>query len=391
MLRLAIFATHPIQYQVPWFQALSKAEGIEVKVYYSLIPDAEQQGQGFGVSFVWDIPMFSGYSWEVLENKLEQPKLTRFFGSRIRHVRTLLKNEKPDVVLITGWNAYPLLQVLLACIWLGIPRLVRGDSNSMRARPLPVRFIHSVLMKCYSAFLFVGQANRRFYKNYRVKDHQLFSVPHFVDNQRFSTESKKLAIQRDNLRQKWRVPSVATCFLYAGKLSEKKRITDLLSALSLIWRTRHAAHLLVVGDGELMAMARTIVNDNKLPVTFCGFLNQSEMAQAYVATDCLVLPSDYGETWGLVVNEAMACGLPAIVSDRVGCGPDLVHQGITGFRFPFGDIERLAESMIAFIALSEDQRHEMGSQAQRLVSEEYSIDAAVKGTINAVVQVCGAV
>ncbi len=99
------------------------------------------------------------------------------------------------------------------------------------------------------------------------------------------------------------------------------------------------------GTGVLGNEATALATESGLPVSFAGFLNQTEITQAYAAGDCLVLPSDYGETWGLVVNEAMVCGLPAIVSDRVGCGPDLVEPGVTGAVFPFGDIPALAKQL----------------------------------------------
>ena len=99
-----------------------------------------------------------------------------------------------------------------------------------------------------------------------------------------------------------------------------------------------------------MAQARALVERERLPATFAGFLNQSEIVRAYAAADCLVLPSDAGETWGLVVNEAMACGIPAIVSDQVGCGSDLVTDGVTGATFPMGDVDALARCLIEFSA-----------------------------------------
>jgi glycosyltransferase involved in cell wall biosynthesis len=113
-------------------------------------------------------------------------------------------------------------------------------------------------------------------------------------------------------------------------------------------------------------------------VSFTGFLNQGEIAKAYVAADALVLPSDYGETWGLVVNEAMACGLPAIVSDRVGCGPDLVVPGVTGQVFPFGEVEGLA-GIFAEWAASPQSVREMGRAAERRVRDEYTVQAATDG------------
>jgi glycosyltransferase involved in cell wall biosynthesis len=96
----------------------------------------------------------------------------------------------------------------------------------------------------------------------------------------------------------------------------------------------------------------------------------------------LVLPSDEGETWGLVVNEAMLCGLPVVVSDRVGCGPDLVRDGETGLRYPCGDVEALA-SALAVLAADPEGRARRGRAAQELVAQ-YSIARAVEGTARAV-------
>ncbi len=134
-----------------------------------------------------------------------------------------------------------------------------------------------------------------------------------------------------------------------------------------------------------MEEANGLVAAHSLPVTFAGFLNQTEVAKAYAAADCLVLPSDYGETWGLVVNEAMVCGLPAIVSDRVGCGPDLVSDGVTGMVFPFGDIEALAQCLVR-MATDPALRAAMGARARERVAD-YSVERAVAGTLAALAAV----
>jgi glycosyltransferase involved in cell wall biosynthesis len=131
-----------------------------------------------------------------------------------------------------------------------------------------------------------------------------------------------------------------------------------------------------------MEEARALAVRERIAATFAGFLNQTEMPKAYVAADCLVLPSDYGETWGLVVNEAMACGLPAVVSDRVGCGPDLVEDGVTGRIFPFGEVAALA-GVIRSLADRPARLVEMGRRASDRITR-YSVDAAVAGTLDAV-------
>ena len=179
----------------------------------------------------------------------------------------------------------------------------------------------------------------------------------------------------------WGIPPDNLCFLFAGKLEQKKRVLDLLNALRLACNAQPHIHLLVVGTGDLMEQSVQLVGGAGLPVSFAGFLNQSEMPKAYAAADCLVLPSDFGETWGLVVNEAMVCGLPAIVSDRVGCGPDLVINGVTGAVFPFGDVGQLAQGMVE-MAADHTRRQSMGERAQRHVAE-YTVEQAVDGTMEA--------
>jgi glycosyltransferase involved in cell wall biosynthesis len=133
--------------------------------------------------------------------------------------------------------------------------------------------------------------------------------------------------------------------------------------------------------------ARDLAARSDARAVFAGFLNQTEISRAYVAADCLVLPSDYGETWGLVVNEAMVHGLPAIVSDRVGCGPDLVENGVTGRVVPFGDVGSLARALLETSADGE-AREEMGRRARGRVAS-YSAARAVEGTVAAVAYVRG--
>jgi glycosyltransferase involved in cell wall biosynthesis len=131
--------------------------------------------------------------------------------------------------------------------------------------------------------------------------------------------------------------------LFAGKLIARKHPADLLHAAA---RLRDApVQIAFAGAGELESELRQIAASSSVHADFMGFVNQSELPAVYASADALVLPSDGRETWGLVVNEAMACGIPAIVSDAVGCGPDLIEQGRTGATFPLGDIAALASAI----------------------------------------------
>lgn len=387
-MKLAIFATHPIQYHIPWYQELSRRPGVDVKVYFACIPGAEEQGTGFDVAFNWDIPLLEGYQWEVLTSKQKNNGLKGFFSCRVLGLAKLLRWDRPDVVLLTGWQALPLLQVLLWCVLLGIPRIVRGESNGLKPRSRKVRLIHSLLLRRYQGFLTIGKANRQFYTGYGVSEEKLFPCPYFVDNTRFFSQIKHGLPQREELREKWSIPQESTCFMYVGKLIKKKRIQDQLDALKIALKKNANLYLLVVGTGELMESAQQKVYADNLPVSFVGFLNQTEITNAYGAADCLILSSDYDETWGLVVNEAMVCGLPAIVSDRAGCGPDLIEEGITGSLYPFGDTQALA-ARVLYMAENQERLLQMGKNAQRRVLQHYTVRKAVKGTLAAVENVAG--
>lgn len=379
--RLAVLATHPIQYQVPWFQALSNRPDLSVKVFYSMLPDRQQQGTGFGVSFEWDIPMFEGYQFEALENKARSPGLGRFFGTNTPSVYAQLARSRPDAVIITGWQSWSLLQGLWACMRLEIPAIIRAESNALRKRAWWIRAAHWMLLSRFDAFLAIGAANQAFYLGNGVDPAAVFPCRYFVDNARIRAQYDACVNARAQLRAAWEIPPDSVCFLFAGKLQQKKRILDLLNALGLARRTHPNIHLLVAGSGEQMPQCEQLVGAAALPVSFAGFLNQTEMSKAYAAADCLVLPSDFGETWGLVVNEAMVCGLPVIVSDRVGCGPDLVVEGVTGTSFPFGNIEALARQLCD-IAANPARRRALGEQARAHIGH-YNVEAAVEGTVKA--------
>jgi glycosyltransferase involved in cell wall biosynthesis len=250
----------------------------------------------------------------------------------------------------------------------------------MVKRPLLGRFFRQV-----DAFLCIGSANGRLYESYGVAKEKLRPAPYCVDNDRFWCEAKQLEGSRPEIRRRWGISADAFCVLFCGKFIAKKRPQDLIQAahrLAASDMSERAVHLLFVGDGESGTVLRsecTVVFDvdNRSPTrslcenlgqggqahfapktpqnepvphskpraAYVGFLNQTEISQAYVAADVLVLPSDSGETWGLVVNEAMACGTPAVVSDQCGCAEDLVARLDRRLVFRCGDVDGLAAAI----------------------------------------------
>lgn len=382
--RLALVETHPIQYKVGWFRRLAARPEIQLRVYYALIPDATQQGAGFGVPFEWDQPLLEGYPHEVMRNVAAERSVERFGGCDTPDLYRIISRASPrwDAVIVNGWVVKTCLQALAACRLAGVPCVVRGESNALRQRSSWKRWVHRALLAQYERVLYIGNSNREFYRRNGVPEWKLFFGPYGVDNDLFSREAARWWPARDELRVAWKIQPEAFCLVFSGKMVPKKRPLDLLESLRLVVTAhgcRRPVHLLMVGDGALRGTCEEFASGYGLPVTFTGFLNQGEIPKAYAVSDCLVLPSDDGETWGLVVNEAMASGLPAIVSDRVGCHPDLVQSGVTGHVFPLGRPDLLARCIVE-VANRDDRGAAMGSVAREHVAG-YSVDKLVEGTL----------
>jgi glycosyltransferase involved in cell wall biosynthesis len=149
------------------------------------------------------------------------------------------------------------------------------------------------------------------------------------------------------------------------------------------------ARAVFIGDGEERSeiLARASRADIAAFVSIAGFVNQAELPAWYAAADSLVLPSDARETWGLVVNEAMAAGLPVIVSEAAGCSPDLVREGQNGFIYPCGDVPALTDRLAAIAALGEDGRRAFGTRSREIV-EAFGIAVVANATADAVEAVC---
>lgn len=378
--KVLIVATHPIQYQVPWYRYLdAHLTDYQFEVLYLTLPDDEKQGVGFGLPFQWDIPMLEGYLWTQVKAEYTNGDmaLDSFFSIRLKRVGRLIKTLRPDAVLLTGWQSMGLLQLLVFCRQLKIPCLIRSESNDLKPRGPFKTILHRILLQLYDRYLAIGQANLEFYLSRGVRTENIFTCPYFVDNNYFKDRSCLDASERRHWRQELQIPDNAFCFCFVGKLNTKKRIIDVLDALGKVGDK--TVYLIIVGDGELMEAAKSFTRTHGLNAVFAGFLNQSQLPTAYASSHCLILASDYEETWGLVVNEAMASGIPAIVSRRSGCYPDLIREGVTGYSFEFGNTDDLAQKMRLIKALTPNEYKAICKNARRHVIENYSVRNASQG------------
>lgn len=375
---LVILTSHPIQYQAPLWRALAADGRVPFEVWF-LTPHgvAPTLDPEFGKVFAWDQDLVSGYphrfvpvrpGWDIGRFRgvrLEESWAGQFRARGVTHV------------WVEGWRFSVLWTAVLTARLLGLQVWLRGENHDLAPEPWRRRLwkqpLLGALFSSVHAFLAIGSANRRFYQKHGVPPARIHAAPYAVDNDAWRRETARLAPRRARIREEWGIPADARCILFAGKLSDKKRPTDLVEAAALSGLTR--LHLLFAGDGALRpALDARLERPDAPPATFAGFLNLSEIARAYVAADALVLPSDFGETWGLVVNEALACGLPCAVSDRCGCGEDLVAPSGPRLVFRFDDPADLARALRVLVEEPRDD------PSRRAIVDRHALSVTVETT-----------
>ena len=370
--KLGVLTSHPIQYQAPLFRALS--ERVDLHVHFAHRASGDNQAEaGFGVGFDWDVDLTSGYANSFLRNIAKRPSISRFDGCDTPEVVRCIAAGGYDAFLVFGWHLKAYLQAARACRRLGVPVLARTDSHLEAPRSLAKRAIKALLypffLRRFDAFLPTGSRAGDYLLRYGISADRIFVVPYCVDVERFRRQA---AVARHHKRQAvragWGVNPGERVLLFVGKLIECKRPADLLSAVRRLAQLGVSARAVFVGAGRLEADLKRQAEGQGVPAHFAGFKNQTEMPAIYAAADVMVLPSE-SETWGLSVNEAFACGLPAVVSDAVGCTPDMIDEGLTGSVFRVGDVAGLAT---AVLGLASDGREAARSAALAEKSAQYS-------------------
>lgn len=373
MKKLGIFISHPIHYQTPLYQLLAKQSGIKTKVYFYSRYGAEKYfDPQFQKEVILDTGLLNGYTYEFLKNQGRQ-KGFNFFSFMNWGIPRIIKSNKFDAVLINSWSYFSDWLVILAAILFRTSILIRAENpyNQEIFKPLWKRLIKKILLgklifPRFRTFLYIGQENKKFYQYYGVPERKLFFAPYCVDNEKFSQAYQELLPKRNVLRQALGIsPETVVVLSLGSKLIQKKRQFDLLKAYESVPQGNKA--LIFLGDGELRHLIEQYIKEKNIPNVFLvGFQPQAKIPEFYAMADIAVLPSGEGETWGLMVNEAMNFSLPIIVSDMVGCGPDLVKHSENGFIFPLGDTEKLREYMMDIVG-DNKKRREFGSVSSHIV------------------------
>lgn len=349
-MRLAVVVSHPIQYYAPMFREL--ASRCDLTVFYCLrMTPRQQAAAGFGTAFEWDVDLFSGYQSEFLRNVSRTPGAEHFWDCDTPEIGDRLRMGQFDALLVIGWHLKSYLQATLAAKRIGLPVMVRGDSHLETPRSALKRHAKALInpnfLRLFNGALYVGTKSRAFYEHYRYPAHRMFHSPHCVDNDWFSARATPEA--RRQLRHERGIDDDTHVVLFAGKLVPFKRPLDVVASVARAREIGAKVDVMVAGSGALEADMRRSAAELGVPLHMLGFCNQTGMPAVYAAADVLMLPSNGDETWGLVANEALACGRPVIVSEACGCAPDLAADGNAGRVAPLGDIDAFAAAIHSVI------------------------------------------
>ena len=371
MQRLAIITTHPIQYNAPWFKLLNERGIISLKVFYTWGEGAMQKkyDPGFNQSIAWDIPLLDGYNYTFVKNIAAVPGSHHYGGIDNPTLVKEIEEWLPTAILVIGWKFKSHLKVLRH--FKGSKKLLfRGDSHLLdeapgfgirkTARQICLSWVYSYV----DLAMYVGTANKQYYLAYGLKKSQLVFAPHAVDNNRFGQQA--CSRQRDGTE----AANDTIVFIFVGKFEPKKNPQLLLDAFIKLADNR--ARLLMVGSGELEHKLKLKASqqpaDVRGRIRFLPFQNQQQIPGVYKSADVFVLPSQGpGESWGLAVNEAMACSKAVLVSDKCGCAADLVVDGANGYVFKSGDVGHLLEKMKLMMA-SRNQVIQMGRHSLQAIA-----------------------
>lgn len=375
--RIGFLVSHPIQYYAPIFRELARR--CDLTVFFAHRQDAAGQGKaGYGVAFDWDVDLLSGYESRFLNNVARMPSTQAFAGCNTPEIAEIISKGRFDAFVVPGWSLRSYWQAVRACRRARVPVMVRGDSQLAGQRGGAVGKVKGVvfphMLKQFDACLYVGQRNREYLQHYGVASSRLFFSPHCVDNDAFR-QASDAARGAGGGRAGGRRRHV----LFVGRLVDSKRPMDVVQAVARLRSSGQPVDLVIAGAGELQGSMEEAARAAGLDAQFLGFVNQSRLPSVYASSDVVVLPSIAIETWGLVVNEAMACGVPAVVSDAVGCGPDLIQPGATGAVAPLGDLPALATSIASVLAF--DPSLTRRALAERM--EIYSPARAAGGVLEA--------
>jgi glycosyltransferase involved in cell wall biosynthesis len=386
--RVLAIDTHPIQYKAPLYRRLQQDHGHELSAFYASDMGTQRYADAeFGVDVAWDVDLLSGYR-SIFMQRGGVTSDAALHKLRCRGLSDVVWETRPEVILFSGYSSRFVRDALAQLALVPLPWVFRAETTDhaiqrTRGKGVVRDVLLRTLYRRMAALAYIGERSRRHYQRLGVADAKLFFAPYAVETAPFQASESDRQKLRGPCRSELQVPETRVLLLFSGKLSERKdpaRLVHALRALPTLLRQRIT--LVYLGAGELGSeLVNLAAGEPHVEVRLIGFKNQRELSAYYHAADALVLGSRWGETWGLVVNEALHHGTPCIVSHQVGCAPDLIVPGETGEVFEAGSAESLARAI-------ERLWPRIGTRGVRdrcrARSDSYTLDAAASGVAEAI-------
>lgn len=384
--RLAYFVSHPIQYQAPLLRRIAQEPDIGLTVFFS--SDMSVRGyvdKGFGgVHVKWDVPLLEGYNHVFLPG-IRNNGILGFARPLNYGIYSRLRHGNFDALWFHGYHTFNSLHAMAAARLLGIPVIMRAEST-LDDRPrspqklAAKKIFFTLLRRIVTCVMPIGTKNTEYWRASLGPGIPTFLMPYAVDNDYFRHRAAAAAPSREDLRRTLNLKPGLPVFLFASKLQTRKRCIDLVEAflrLAPAPGVEPPAYLLIAGDGEERpAIEQRIRASGCSNIRMLGFQNQSELPRLFGLCDVFVLPSIH-EPWGLIINEVMNAARAVVVSDQVGCAPDLVHNGVNGFVFPAQNVDALSAVLHRFLD-DPGLASNLGRQSASVISS-FSFEQDVKG------------
>jgi glycosyltransferase involved in cell wall biosynthesis len=380
--RVLVVASHPVQYMAPLLRRMSKHPRLELRVAYCSMRGAEASvDPDFGTEVKWDVPLLDGYEWTHVPNK--GPEREAFWGMNNPGLKDLIRDGKFDaVVCFTGYLRASFWIARSAAKKAGAAFIFGTDASSLEPRDgksWKIAFKKMVWPRLFGLadqVVVPSTTSETMMRALGIPAERITMTPYSVDNAWWMERAAK--VDREEEREKFGLRDEDTAILFCAKLQPWKRPMDLLRAYAQAQQEN--SRLIFAGDGPLKAdleteAARLGVADQ---VVFTGFVNQSALPALYKLVDLMILPSTY-EPFAVVVNEAMCCGCPVMVSNRVGAARDLVEPVAPDLVFPAGNVQLLADKLARVLRNPEKLRELRPVVAEQIKtwSPERNIEAMV--------------
>lgn len=383
--RVLAVATHPVQYMAPIFRRMADHPAFDLHVAYCTLHGAESvHDPEFGAKIQWDVPLLDGYFWSQVPNRGSGAE--SFFGLSNPGVWKLIRKGNFDAVLcFTGYRCATFWIALLATKLSKSAFLFGTDATNLTSRDggswkiILKKILWPCLFRLADQVIVPSSGSLALMLSLGLQSEQVTLTPYSVDNDWWIKQSSW--VDRPATRAAWGASQNDKVILFCAKLQPWKRPFDLLSAFA---KTNVPnALLLFAGEGPLRPQLESEAAALGIAsrVRFLGFVNQCRLPAVYTSADLMVLPSEY-EPFAVVVNEAMCCACPAVVSDRVGARHDLVAPVAPQFIFPCGDVSALAH--ILKDALSDRTRLQSMAAAALAHIQTWSPEHNIAATLDAI-------